>query len=680
MPKSNKIILLIIIYFIILNGPAFSIEDIRINDSIDSFKLGSHLEFFEDIQKNITIDEIRKEEFLKRFRQNDSETLSFFFTSSAYWVRFNLIKDLDNEREYLLELDNPLLSKAELYIADPSGKIEHSLIKLTDPFNSRKIAHRNFVFPVRLSRKGRYEFFMRIESDNLILLNPVLWTSRERFQGKAKNEHLLFGIFAGAIIIMVLYNLFFFISIKDSNYFYYIVLIFAIGFYQITLLGLSFEYIWPDWPLLDQRAAFFLLGTVLFSGVLFARDFLKVREFMPRYNAVFLLMLGISFIYTLASAVSHIKYLSFAGNLIPLIVIFAVFVPSINSIRVGYKPAGYFICALIVLSAGTLLLILRNFGVMPQNIFTEHTIQVSTIFSAALFSLALADRINLIMKEKDEAEAAVVKTRRSALESLEKTDKLKEQFILNISHDLREPLNEIIALAEEMINDPSLPAGNSISENLSGIMLSAKKFRNFLNNIIDYSKLNAGDLKLHLKAVDFYEVVNIVLFFSNDLAKNGSLELVNEADEDIPPVYVDENRIYLVMFNIIENAIRYGRPGKITVKAEKEGDFLKVFTEFKGSGHYEDMISLFNNSGAETNPNNMLMGLIISKKIIELHGGTIVFNSQEASKALFLFTLPIYRSEKIISANKIDPVKGYMNKFFSPESSGSDIPLDGKIK
>ncbi|MBF0238443.1 MAG: SpoIIE family protein phosphatase [SAR324 cluster bacterium] len=232
-------------------------------------------------------------------------------------------------------------------------------------------------------------------------------------------------------------------------------------------------------------------------------------------------------------------------------------------------------------------------------------------------------------------------------ESLTKLDSLKDEFLSNTSHELRTPLNGIIGLTESLCEGASGPLPPKALSDLSMIIGSAKRLSHMVNDILDFSKLRHKEIELRTQPLDMFSAVSLIMTLSAPLAARKNLELLNQVSPDIKAVSADENRVQQILFNLIGNAIKFTHQGRITVSAQEQPPYLTVFVSDTGIGileeKFDDIFQFFQQADGsiERQYGGTGLGLPITKKLVELHGGHIAVQSQKGLGSTFSFTLPL---------------------------------------
>jgi signal transduction histidine kinase/class 3 adenylate cyclase/ActR/RegA family two-component response regulator/ligand-binding sensor domain-containing protein len=230
---------------------------------------------------------------------------------------------------------------------------------------------------------------------------------------------------------------------------------------------------------------------------------------------------------------------------------------------------------------------------------------------------------------------------------LRKVDRLKDEFLANTSHELRTPLNGIIGISESLYEESQNIDEEEMKSNLAMVIASGKRLASLVDSILDYSKLKTENLEIRKRPVDLKSVVKIVLTMSRPLISRENLRLINNVPEDLPLVEADENRLQQILYNLVGNAIKFSEKGKISIDAILKEDYVEVTVSDEGVGIPEDKLEKvfdsYEQANVEINRDYLGtgLGLTISKKLVELHNGTIKAESKIGHGSKFIFTIPI---------------------------------------
>ena len=242
------------------------------------------------------------------------------------------------------------------------------------------------------------------------------------------------------------------------------------------------------------------------------------------------------------------------------------------------------------------------------------------------------------------------------------SDTLKK-FLATFSHELRSPLNSIIGFSELMMGQLGNLCHESIQEFTQNIHTSGKHLQQIINDILDLSKIEAGKLDLHLASYPvsyFQESVGRVLAGT---MKEKSITLEFGFSSEFDEIVVDQTRFKQILINLVSNAIKFSHPGGIvSISSMRVDNDIEFEVRDKGVGiKPEELQSLFKPfrqaaSGREVNQQGMGLGLAITKRLVELHGGTVWIESEWEKGTSVFFKIPMIvdaSSEKILQAGML---------------------------
>lgn len=230
-------------------------------------------------------------------------------------------------------------------------------------------------------------------------------------------------------------------------------------------------------------------------------------------------------------------------------------------------------------------------------------------------------------------------------------DRLKNEFLSNTSHEIRTPLHGIIGIAESLIDGAAGRLSEETCANLSMIVANARRLSNLVNDILDFSKLQDRNLELPVRAVDVHVVTDIVLTLARPLAGKKKVDLVNAIDPDLPPASADENRLQQILLNLVGNAVKFTPCGKVEVSAEASREQLCITVTDTGIGIPQDKFDIIFESFEQGDGSvareygGTGLGLAVTKKLVELYGGTIRVSSVVGEGSQFSFTLPVSKEK-----------------------------------
>jgi GAF domain-containing protein len=234
---------------------------------------------------------------------------------------------------------------------------------------------------------------------------------------------------------------------------------------------------------------------------------------------------------------------------------------------------------------------------------------------------------------------------------LEIASQHKSQFLANMSHELRTPLNAILGYTELIVDQIYGKVPEKIRDVLERVQKSGRHLLGLINDVLDLSKIEAGQLTLSLSDYSFQDAVQSVVSSVESLAKEKGLRLTVEVTPKLPVGLADERRVVQVLLNLVGNAIKFTDAGEVGIRVNAVDDAFVVSVSDTGPGipksQHERIFEEFQQvDGSSTRAKGGTgLGLAIAKKIIELHGGRIWVESVVGKGSTFTFSLPV-RAER----------------------------------
>jgi signal transduction histidine kinase len=230
---------------------------------------------------------------------------------------------------------------------------------------------------------------------------------------------------------------------------------------------------------------------------------------------------------------------------------------------------------------------------------------------------------------------------------LELASEHKSQFLANMSHELRTPLNAILGYTELIIDGIYGEVPGTILEVMERVQKSGRHLLDLINDVLDLSKIEAGQLSLALTDYSFPEMVHTVTSSMESLAAEKGLNLSVDIESDLPIALGDERRIAQVLLNLVGNAIKFTEEGHLRIGASKaNGKFLVSVTDTGPGIAPSDQERIFEefqqvDSSSTRSKGGTGLGLAIARRIVEMHGGELWVESAVGKGSTFFFSIPV---------------------------------------
>jgi signal transduction histidine kinase len=223
----------------------------------------------------------------------------------------------------------------------------------------------------------------------------------------------------------------------------------------------------------------------------------------------------------------------------------------------------------------------------------------------------------------------------------------KSQFLANMSHELRTPLNAILGYTELIVDRIYGEVPEKISDVLERVQKSGRHLLGLINDVLDLSKIEAGQLTLGVSEYSFGDVVQAVVSAVESLAAEKKLRMTVDVAADLPIGQGDERRITQVLLNLVGNAIKFTEKGEVAVRVANSGGEFVVSVADTGPGIAEaDRQKIFEEfQQVDSSPTRAKggtgLGLAIARRIVEMHGGRIWVESTVGKGSTFFFSVPV---------------------------------------
>jgi len=517
----GRIILLLWSFSTICASTVSASDTLLIQNGFGKEVLGSELSVFKEQGNKLEVYDVLG----KPFETASGDRPNLGFNSGAVWIK-SVLKNTSETENFRLHIHQPILDSLTVFILDEKENIVQSTFfgEVLD-FDHREYKTPYFIDDISIPKGSSQTLLLRVVSKEQMVL-PVYVATVQSSAELSRTYNLLFGAYFGLIAVMALYNLFIYFTVRDKSYLLYVLYILAVGSTQAVLEGFFHQYLWPENAWFAARSVYLFTALVSTTSVLFLQDFLKTAIYAPRidkFARYIYIFFGIVSIAALFEVNPVVHMLSQVGI---VVVSFYILIAGIVVYRQNYAPAKFFIIAWVVLIIGIIVFALKDAGIIPSTPLTNYLMQVGSAVEAVLLSIALADRINILKKEKSESQEQALRV------SLENEKIVREQNI-----NLEEKVKERTADLENTNSKLSI-AISELKETQSQLVQAEKMaslgqltagVAHEINNPINFVSANIAPLRFDVKDIldvlDMYDSISDAQSFAE---KKQSIEKFKE--------------------------------------------------------------------------------------------------------------------------------------------------------
>lgn len=673
---------------------------INLEDTGDWYPIGKQTSYFRDSGFR-NVQTILQSDIRSRFKKYNQDEPSFGGTTDAIWFKFTVTKK--NDKDFFLHIGSAFIDSIALYAVTDNKVREVQFSGDNYIFENRPLKVNTFLFPLKVKSGENQEYLLRVRTMQPFFF-PLRVGTLDTFMEDTHKLDLIQGIYLGFMLLIFLYNLFLYFSTKEKIYLYYVAYVFSITWFMSTVFQYVFEFIWPNFPVINQYAVV-SSGLTILTATLFTREFLHTSHLAPRSHRFSIVFICLGILCSLLVFTPfQIPALMIAQSGIMLMAIYFL-ITGVIVYRKGYNPAKFYLVAWSFLITGFIAAILESLNILPV-MYYINSMQIGSAIEVTLLSLALADRINIYKKQREEAHAKALRMAHEQSEfvlqqniqleqkvtertmaltkSLEELKITQAQLIQSekmaslgeltsgIAHEIQNPLNFInnfsevnIELLDEMTdeikgNNPEqiLILLNDIKENNRRTMFHGKRADDIIKGMLQHSRTNTGKKELtNINALcDEYLRLSYHGFRAKDKSFNSDFRTnFDETIGEINIVPQDIGRVLLNLYNNAFYAVKAPNPSRqessdkplVQVKTARTfsptGDpVIEITVSDNGTGIPQSIINKIFQPFFTTKPTGQGtgLGLSLAYDVIKAHHGELKVETVEGKGTTFIIQLP----------------------------------------
>lgn len=570
-------------------------QDVLITDDADEQSLNQHVYYYEDKTGELDILQAIKLREGGKFKKSESTTVRQDFGynhASQYWLFFELeagtkVKTLYGQKSaYMLEIEYANIDHLELFELK-DGKVR-SLGFAGDiyPYSQRPHYNNNYTFLLRPDNGKKVSYFLHINQPNAILSFAMRLWDYDYFKATDRTEYVLWGIFIGIIVILMVVNLVMLISIRDWIYFWYMLYLHCITMHLFSDAGLGYQYLWPDHPEINVFDPVYLY---VWGGMIAQLTFMQYFIHQNRHNSRvfwwvngFKVLIGLSLVaaiavHTLAPAGKELymyKYVSMATSFFVLAMVLLTIISLYEKRNDREKLVKYYSYALTFQFLGYVLVTLLNISQskgwqLPFDIETYVILAIVVVFDIVFFSYGLVYRFENYRKNNLNLELSILSTSQESQKRV--IDSLEEER-RRIAQDLHDDIGATLATAKGYLSvlgrDRKSPALLK-SQNL--LDTAAEELRAISHTLMPK---HFGKIGLAKTIAESIRKINKNKF-QIDFICLGEEKKLDETSEMV---------IFRMFTELIRNIEKHSGATEVTIQLIYHEDFLNLIAEDNGRG------------------------------------------------------------------------------------------------
>ncbi len=485
---------LFIILMLLWAVPSFAApESTVLNKEQHIYPLENHFSYFLDDSGKMKLSDILDPATQKQFIDSTEKPLNVGVTDSACWVRFQINNPQLTPREVVLELGTSTINTATLFIPAAENRFTRKTTGDKHPISERDFFHRRPCFSITIPPDSADTYYLRLKT-NAILETSLTITDQKDFLNRLPVEYLLLGMFYASFIVAIAYNLFLYFSLRDTSRLLYVLYasvfcslwVFIDGFWhQFGMAELTFD------QLLGARVT--NAGTCM-TMALFTSWFFNCRKNAPRLHWLFMFIAIWGAVNIVMVCILPLAEYKAPVRLSWVVLIPSVIFTAILFMKRGFMRARYFLTAwLFVLIGAAVIFMDMYLNLFANTVITRYAWRLASVFEIIMLSLALADRINELDRDKNIAQARAFEAERKLKEELEKTVAERTRDLARRSTELE-------------IANRKLEKLSQLDELTS--LFNRRYFDSTLKNEWDRMKRSGGSLCLIMLDIDHFKEYN----------------------------------------------------------------------------------------------------------------------------------------------------------------------------
>ncbi len=600
--------------------------EVDISSSEINLSLGEHISYLTMTAGSGNPSALKLPEQSQRFFRSRHPVLRFGYGDDEIWMEVNLRNPAHHSQEVIVSLDMENLETVDFF----SSTLNDTLDAVTH--------HARLAFPtpatkIEVNANSTTQLLIRVESRSLRTFS-VFAQDPNTFYRSQSQRLVTLGVQVGCLLLAMAGMLILFYRLRDAIYLQIAALCFTLG------LFIAFNASFP--PLVSLLPAHWLtsLEMMMFVAFMaiecqFTRHFLELKSTHPRLHMLMGLGALVCGLFMVLLAFNQIALLNQLSLMLAFFLVPIQLIATLIRWNENYTPVRWMLIsrAMIVIVCVVFLISTVTRLPLSSTFFTE-CIWLLTL--EALFLLpALLDRQRMLSQQQN------TKARRVAVAEAE--TRAKNEFLTQLSHEIRTPMNGILGMTELLEETPLSPTQLDYVKTIAS---SGNNLLNIIDDILDYSKIEAGKMALDISTFDLATMLNECLEMFKLRAEEKSLELVSLINSDVSTqLKGDPIRIRQVVANLVSNAIKFTEHGDVLITVSNDSALSNRHVRFEirdtGAGIPKDKLKQLLQGQEPEEKSGTGLGLAIAQQLVKMMGGQLGASSQPGRGSTFWFSIPL---------------------------------------
>ncbi len=422
------------VLLLMLASSAWALETVNIQQGFGHVALGPHFEYLKDPDRSFELADVRATSAV--FSANDDEILNPGYTRAGYWVRFRLRNTAPEPVSIFLNYQTRFADHLRLYSPDANGT--YSVIRSGREIvpSERPLASREFLFPIEIPPASEQTYYFYADSADTLTIPLHLFDAKGLSASDLTDQSWLM-FYQGLIFAMTLFSVFLLNTLRSWVYFYYILTI-ALhhGLFFALFDGLGYTYFGLENPWWSREFISVLLSISMALMIQFSRALLDIPNQSPRLDKALVTLMGLALMTALLSIFVDYYISIRVANPIASLTATMLWVSGWIILRKGNPAARYFMLAWTFIIVGGLAYSLKSWGFAPSNFFTEYGWQVGSGIEALLLSMAIAARIQVEVRHREQSQLEARAAQADALEIQRRSNEALEHRVQQRTEEL----------------------------------------------------------------------------------------------------------------------------------------------------------------------------------------------------------------------------------------------------